>query len=888
MGDYPQNNPVYAAMVHSMDQCVGRVLAKLEAKGLLGRTAIFFIGDNGGLIGNPRRPVTINLGLRAGKGSSYEGGVREPFMAYWPGVTKPGSVCDEPVISTDFYPTILEMLGARGDPNHNAAVDGLSLVPVLKDPSARLDRDAIYWHYPHYHPGGATPYGAVRARGWKLIEFYEDMHVELYNLKDDQAETTDLAEKMPERAAQLRRMLHDWRKAVGAQMPTPNPGYDPARDRGRPRRKGVNRKDLKHRDFAILRGGTIAKSDMGYTLETSGEATALLEAPRPFTKRAVFQMTMRTAFLSALLCIATVGTSGQQGSPPAMRSLTPPVLLPDGSEFKTWEAKPRFTKAYYVAQRHPQASDENPGTQERPFKTIGKAAAVLQPGERVVVGEGVYREHVRPARGGTGPTKMISYEAAPGAAAIIKGSKVFTETWTPSKHEGKAAKGAWQAKLDAKYFPDWNPFDIENVTKEQFDHMPWAHPLRGRLPYTLPRGMIFQEGKLLKQVTRYGVLASNPGSYWVDRPAQVIHIHPLGGGDPNGRLFEITTERVAFGPEKMGLGFIRVKGLVVEQVGNCFPMQQEGAISTWRGHHWIIEDCTVRWANGVGIDLGLQAGWWPQPEVIGKHICRRNVIEDIGVCGIAGIGVHGDFGLLIEDNVLRRCAYHNVERLFETGGIKTHRNTRCLIRRNLILDTLHGCGIWMDFTNDNSRCTQNVIIGSRSRFHGGIFIEASCRPNLIDHNIIWDTRGYGIYEHDCSNQIFAHNFIGRSTKAAVILRGKVTNRKLYGQPIASGGHRVVNNVFFDNKPNAVVQQKGKSEVAGNLDAGVQAGLDRETLTLTWSVAGKLPACAILDPVTHDFFGAERRRQGRDPGPFRDVPTKPSPVRLRPPTQPKPD
>ena len=298
MGDYPQNNPVYAAMVHSMDQCVGRVLDKLEAKGLLGRTAILFIGDNGGLIGNPRRPVTINLDLRAGKGSSYEGGVREPFLAYWPGVTRPGSVCHEPVISVDFYPTILEMLGARGDPKHNAAVDGLSLVPVLKDPSARLDRDAIFWHYPHYHPGGATPYGAVRARDWKLIEFYEDMHVELYHLAKDPAETTDLAAKMPERAAQLRRMLHDWRKAVGAQMPTPNPDYDPAKERqrgGRPQpRKKTDRRDLEHPDFPILRGGTIARSPTGYTLETDGEATALLPAAKPFTKRAVFQLTMKT------------------------------------------------------------------------------------------------------------------------------------------------------------------------------------------------------------------------------------------------------------------------------------------------------------------------------------------------------------------------------------------------------------------------------------------------------------------------------------------------------------------------------------------------------------------------------------------------------------------
>jgi arylsulfatase A-like enzyme len=145
----------------------------------------------------------------------------------WPGVTPPGSVCYEPVITPDFYPTILEMTGVKGDGKHNAAVDGASLVPLLKDPQARLRRDAIYWHYPHYHPGGATPYGAVRAGEWKLIEFFEGNHVELYNLKDDLGEKNDLAAKLPEKRDELRGRLHAWRKAVGAQMPTPNPNYKP-------------------------------------------------------------------------------------------------------------------------------------------------------------------------------------------------------------------------------------------------------------------------------------------------------------------------------------------------------------------------------------------------------------------------------------------------------------------------------------------------------------------------------------------------------------------------------------------------------------------------------------------------------------------------------------
>jgi arylsulfatase A-like enzyme len=139
----------------------------------------------------------------------------------------PGSVCDEPVISVDFYPTILEMTKAKGNTAPGAGIDGVSLIPLLRNPKTRLQREAIYWHYPHYHPGGATPYGAVRARDWKLVEFYEDMHVELYNLKDDLGETADLAKRTLAKAEELRKRLDAWRRAVGAQMPTPNSDHKP-------------------------------------------------------------------------------------------------------------------------------------------------------------------------------------------------------------------------------------------------------------------------------------------------------------------------------------------------------------------------------------------------------------------------------------------------------------------------------------------------------------------------------------------------------------------------------------------------------------------------------------------------------------------------------------
>jgi len=218
-----QTNAVYAAMIESLDDSVGRLLRKLEALGLQERTVVIFMSDNGGLW--PQ--ATSNAPLRAGKGYAYEGGVREPFIIKWPGATQPGSVCSVPVSSIDFFPTFLEMAGVQVP----GPVDGLSLVPLLRQ-TGSISRDALYWHYPHYWGGHAVrPFGSVRAGDWKLIEFYEDMRVELYNLREDPGETRDLAADKQEKAAELRASLHRWRLAVDAQMPTPNPNYTPGEEK---------------------------------------------------------------------------------------------------------------------------------------------------------------------------------------------------------------------------------------------------------------------------------------------------------------------------------------------------------------------------------------------------------------------------------------------------------------------------------------------------------------------------------------------------------------------------------------------------------------------------------------------------------------------------------
>ena len=215
-----KHNPTYAAMIESVDEGIRRIVRKLEELGIADRTAVIFTSDNGGLA-----RVTPNDPLRAGKGTLYEGGIRVPLIVRRPGKTPRGSTCDVPVMSTDFYPTILEMAGIRHD---NKSPDGVSLVRLLKQ-TGDIKRDAMYWHYPHYHPGGASPSGSVRFGDYKLIEIFEDGRLELYNLKEDTGEEADLAEKMPRKAKELHRMLLDWRESVDASMPTPNPDFDPAK-----------------------------------------------------------------------------------------------------------------------------------------------------------------------------------------------------------------------------------------------------------------------------------------------------------------------------------------------------------------------------------------------------------------------------------------------------------------------------------------------------------------------------------------------------------------------------------------------------------------------------------------------------------------------------------
>lgn len=212
-------NPVYAAMVKSLDESVGRVLEHLRARNLAENTIVIFTSDNGGYVGMDRKsgqnvPVTNNAPLRSGKGSLYEGGIRVPLLVRWPGVASAGAECAAPVVLGDLFPTLTGAL----------AMDGLDLTPLLKAPTASLGRDALFFHYPHYYET-TTPVSAVRQGDWKLLEYFEDGRLELYNLQNDPAEKTNLASQEPARTAELRARLEQWRNEVGAKRPASNPGF---------------------------------------------------------------------------------------------------------------------------------------------------------------------------------------------------------------------------------------------------------------------------------------------------------------------------------------------------------------------------------------------------------------------------------------------------------------------------------------------------------------------------------------------------------------------------------------------------------------------------------------------------------------------------------------
>jgi hypothetical protein len=616
------------------------------------------------------------------------------------------------------------------------------------------------------------------------------------------------------------------------------------------------------------------------------------------------------------------------------------VLLPDGREFVSWERPVPFTKTYYVDNMNPRAADPNPGTSELPFLTIGRAAEVLQPGERVVIMSGVYRERIGPARGGTGPDRMISYEAAPGANVIVRGSRLVKTGWRPSTRyklalpaEQGATVRVYERRLDDLDFQGYNPFGMASIMHNRVYLMPkpeelWRHLKR--------RGMVFVDGGRLEQVELYQELGGKDGAFWCEHDGLTVHVRLPGDADPAQHEVELVIQEQVFAPRTPGLAYIRVKGIAFEHAANGFPVPQRGLVSMSRGHHWIIEDCVLRQANGVALDIGAQDWDMKPPPVIGYAIVRRNHIGDAGVCGIAGVGVQNT---LIESNLIEHVGYQDVELAWETGGIKLHLTKNCLLRANVIRHTVHAEAIWLDYENANTRVTGNVMGDTLETLRGGIYLEASHEANMIDNNIIWKATegagggsynmpahgGWGVTVDGSDETIIAHNLIGLTQDAAVKFRN-IESRIVSGRGGTTRRNKVLNNIFY-RCGKAIDFSNSDNTADGNLytkewgatgdenqavgrglnwipDAGAILRLDLEAwrkffgfdrngayadmtmdvdldaLTITWAVSGVIPELPSDKHFQRDLVG-QPAGAVRKPGPLVHLPEELATVSIDP-------
>ncbi len=585
-----------------------------------------------------------------------------------------------------------------------------------------------------------------------------------------------------------------------------------------------------------------------------------------------------------LECVAGVGAVASLGRSVLGRGLNEAVIsehasaalasadsrLPDGTAYAEWEQPLAFSKTYYVDNTDAKADDNGPGTKARPFRTINKAAQLLRPGERVVIASGTYRECVRPARGGTSPSKMISYEAAPGAKVVIKGSEVLRGGWVQGSISGggpgaggrgggpaEPPVATWRYEFSAALFPDaYQPFALPSI----MGSWSWLDPRVVDIgPFLRRRGLVFVDGKPLEPVEQQRELAaprlqpfpdftvpaqpqnglpprrrggpimqevggSPDARVWVDTSGQAVQIR-LAEGTPADHVIEATTRQAAFVPAHSGAGFIRIKGLTFQHAANAYPFPQFGMISCAGGDHWIIEDNTIEWANGGGLSIGRDANSGVSRQAGASHILRRNTIR---YCGIEGIGGMGTTDTLIEDNLIEWCGWADAERGWEAAGAKFHFARNLLFRRNVVRHLRHANAIWLDSGDANCRLTKNVFADVLS-VSAAVHMEMNTQPNQIDNNIIWDVRnaepgtpgqrgcaGSGIFDNATDKLIIAQNLIGRCDNSGIFA---ITRPDRRGSGTGTG-NTVSNNIFAKCDRSAVLFLNPDNKADGNVYVGM--------------------------------------------------------------------
>ena len=578
------------------------------------------------------------------------------------------------------------------------------------------------------------------------------------------------------------------------------------------------------------------------------------------------------------------------------------TLLPDGTRFAIWEDETVYRKTYYVDQQHPDASDDNPGTEKAPFLTIQRAAEAVGPAEKVLIKSGVYRERVHPLRGGTGADGMIAFEAAPGAEAVIRGSRVLTAPWTNMEEPNSVH--VWRTELPGSFFAGDHPFAVINTTDEDFELMRWARGSKGKAPHNLPRALIFQDGRRLTQLSSIADLARIAGAFWIDSENRRLYVNPFDGRDPHTCEIEATAQQFLFCPQTTGLGYIAVRGLTFEHAGNGFIRSGNGALAAWGGHHWIIEENTVRHINSVGIEIGGFTDERAENEIrqeleerTGGHLVRRNHVYDCGTGGIQGTLVPRS---LLAGNHIHDCGWHEVQSYQETAGIKILLLRDTVVQCNHIHHCYAAPGIWIDFGNRNSRVCRNLL-HDIATFNGAIFFEASNVPNLIDHNVIYNVKvGSGVYQRDCDQLLIAHNLVRNCGHAGIHMR-KTPTRDRVG---VCKENRVINNILvqcsvaFDYEVMENVSDNNILSCMGEgfrLEDWQESGLDTHSRNarldlvidpgeqlLDLSSADAAPAVPRDELLGCDYFGRPRPGNEVPVGPFNEGwSTAPRRLRLKP-------
>ncbi len=535
------------------------------------------------------------------------------------------------------------------------------------------------------------------------------------------------------------------------------------------------------------------------------------------------------------------------------------LVLPDGRKLEYWEDRTQYRKTYHVSQKHSQASDTNDGTADAPFLTVSKAASIACAGECVLIHEGIYREQVNPAGSGRSPDEMLSFCGAPGETAVISGGEVLQCRFEPSTGWKKtnwsatrpyeegfefADPGAkvYMFRFPAGSFHDTNPFGMINC-----NHYSWyinekvpakmfhADLIEQKKITILRRGMIYCDGRRLRQVSYYYELGAVPGSFWVEDDGLKVHIRMPDDSDPSGHLLEYTAREQCFTPLETGTCYIKLENLNFRMCGNGFPPPQRGMASSYCGHHYIVKDCTFSDTNGIGLDLGFQCPTRFEELPMGGHLVTGCVFRECGFGGMAASACsstvhyldnrHG--GFLVAGNIFINNCWQIFDQSMEEAALKMHHLKDSIIIGNYIEGCASGCGIWIDASNENIALRENVILDIKTRYFG-LFIEASHDNIELSRNIIVNVKslsgvgGSGIYSHNSDNIGNIRNIILGCEKAGILHKYGGTDRINCGSGNTGYGVTFTENII-SHCEYAIMQPTDKGSAEGNIYGRFPAG-----------------------------------------------------------------